>query len=345
LVLHPSLVAGCVLTGVVLGGVWQVHHGPTYVARVTVYLPSDTSQPGRATTLDTQARFLDAPAVLAPTADQRARDLAAHRGRLTVEATANSRLLVVSYSSTDRATAQSVAETTAQRLITVLGASTGAAQERTRTTLLRRLDGDLVAEDELLTGLKKVPTGFLSDAAVTRMTSELATLRGDAASTSQQLRALSASARDQPQVVGQPAVAATPQRWNVALGSGLVLGLLAGVGAERLARRRGPRLGSLDAGRRRMLGLDLPVTEQVPEAVSCLSAEPRNSHLCTMSDRLTSLHGHDRTHDDALRTDVMLVATRSTRVSHVMRTRARLESHGVPVAGVLLTSDQREEHS
>jgi hypothetical protein len=89
-----------------------------------------------------------------------------------------------------------------------------------------------------------------------------------------------------------------------------------------------------------MLGLDLPVTEQMPDAVSCLSADPRNSHLCTLSDRLTSLHGRDHIH----RADVMLVATRSTRVSHVMRTRARLESHGVPVAGVLLTSDQREEH-
>ena len=338
--LHPSLVVGCVVTGILLGGVWQWHHGPTYVARVTVYLPSDASQEGRATTLDTQARFIDAPAVLAPTADQRAGDRAAHRGDLTVEATANSRLLIVSYTSTDPVAARTVAETTANGLIRLSADTTGAAQHRERSTLLRRLDGDLMAEDRLLTGLKHVPTGSLSDAPVTRMTEELAELRGDAASTSQQLRVLSASARDVPQIVGQTAVTATPQRWNVALASGLVLGLLVGVGAERVARRRGPRLGSLDAGRRRMLGLDLPVTEQMPEAVSYLSADPRNSHLCSLSAHITSrqARAHPR------RPDVMLVATRSTRVSHVMRTRARLESHGVPVAGVLLTSDRREEH-
>lgn len=339
--LHPSLVAGCVVAGVVLGGVWQIHHGTTYVARVTVYLPDDPSQPGRATTLDTQARFIDSPAVLAPTAVQRAGDRAAHRGELTVEATANSRLLIISYTSTDPATARTVAETTAQGLIGVLGDTTGAAQARRRTSLLRSLDGDLVAQDRILTTLKQVPSGSLSDAAVTRMTQDLADLRGDAASTSQQLRVLSAATQDPPRIVGQTAVAAAPQRWNVALGSGLVLGLLAGVGAERVARRRGPRLGSLDAGRRRMLGLDLPITHHAPEAAACLSADPRNSRLCTLSEHLTSRRGHARSH----RSDVMLVATPQTRVSHVMRTRARLESHGVPVAGVLLTSDPREEHS
>jgi len=88
-----------------------------------------------------------------------------------------------------------------------------------------------------------------------------------------------------------------------------------------------------------MLGLDLPLTEQLPEAASCLSADPRNSHLCSLSARLSSRVGHDSTR----RYDVLLVASRTTRVSHVVRTRARLESHGVPVAGVLLTSEDREE--
>ena len=338
LCLHPSLVAGCVVAGVLLGGVWQQQHGPTYVARVTVYLPDDASQPGLAGTLDTQARFVDSPSVLAPTADERARDRAAHRGRLTVEATANSRLLVISYSSTDPATARRVAETTAHGLITALGSAHDAARDRRRAALRRALDGDLVAEDQILGALKQVPQASLSDPAVTRMTQELADLRSDAASNSQQLRLLSATTRDRPEVVGQTDVAASPQRWNVALGSGLVLGLLAGIGAERLARR-GPRIGALDPARRRMLGLDLPVTEQVPDAASCLSADPRNSRLCRLSDSLTSRHVRDH----ARRRDVMLVAARTTRVSRVLRTRARLESHGVPVAGVLLTSDQREE--
>ena len=340
LALGKPVWALCLLTGLGLGAVWQLHHDTTYVARVSVYLPEDQTQSSRATTLDSEARFVDSPQVLESSAALRSLDRTRGRGQLQVEATANSRLLDLSYYSTDPGRAREVVDRVAASFVAAQTAGDSQAHAVTQSSIRRHLQGTLVAERSIAGMLRRLPGDSFSNVIVSTLVADLDQLRATDTAAATQLDGVDIAKAQSPQIESAPTVSPLPQQRNVALLSGLMIALVAACGLELLARRRGPRLSRADERRRRGLGLDLPVTTDAPLGLNVyLSADPTSPPLLAESRRLTERRSGPRPHARS----VMLVAHHSTRVTTVVRTCDQLRSRGVPVSGVLVTHDLREE--
>ena len=329
----------CLAIGLTLGAAWQWHHGTTYVARATVYLPDDPTQFGRQTTLDSEARYMSGPNVLGAAAVMRAEDEAQGRGVLRVDATANSRLLNITYTSTSSARAQTVAELTAQAFVEVQQSHQAAAHDENRDALERQLSDALLAQRKISGTLRRLPASELTGLIATNLGGRLAALRTASTSIAHQIHDISYADREQPRVDGHAVVSVTAQRWNVSLLSGLLLGLLGAAGLERLSRRRGPAIGVADGRQRRVLGLDLSILDgTAPDGTTYLSADPADDTLCAITRKVAGRDPSMPHHGG-----VMLVATPTTRVTQVVRRCADLQSRGLKVTGVLVEHEAREE--
>ncbi len=330
----------CLVTGLGLGAVWQLHHDTTYVARASVYLPDDQTQSSRATTLDSEARYVNSPQVLGSSAPLRSLDRARGRGQLQVEATANSRLLDLSYYSTDPDRAREVMDRVARSFVALQAADDSQVHAQAQSSVQRHLQGTLTAERAIAGMLRRIPSDSFGNVIVSALAADLDQLRATDTAAATQLDGVDLADAQSPQIETSATVSPLPQQWNVALISGLMIALVATCGLELLARRRGPQLARADETRRRGLGLDVPVTGHPPLGLNVyLSADPTSRWLLAESRRLTERRSGPAHHPRG----VMLVAHHSTRVTTVVRTCTRLRSRGVPVAGVLLTHDHREE--
>jgi hypothetical protein len=228
---------GCVLVGGVAGGLVATERGPTYIARAAVYLPSDVDKPGtaRLQSLDTEARWVLNPAVTGPSARLRALDEARHRGRITVDATANTRLLGISYSSTDLRRARDVATSLAEsflrerteRMRTERDATVAAARRQVQAGLRGTLAFEVTAASLPRTG------SALSRAGLAVAEADLSTEIDRADRTTRELTPLDDL---RGHLVG-PVWVRSGRNWNVAVASGALLGLLVASALTTRARR------------------------------------------------------------------------------------------------------------
>jgi hypothetical protein len=231
-------VAGCVVVGGVAGGLVAQQRGPTYVARAAMYLPVEPHAGGaaRLQSLDTEARWVRSPAVLASTTAVRAVDEARHRGGISVDATANTRILGISYSSTDPERARSVAAALADSFLAQRADRLGAERALVDAAATREVDAGVQAAVllERTGSLLHDPSAALPRAALAEAEDQL---RVQTAAADRARRALTPVEDLRGHPVGTVTVRSN-RHWNVAIGSGGLLGLLVAAPAVTWARRR-----------------------------------------------------------------------------------------------------------
>jgi hypothetical protein len=334
---QPGILVLCIVLGAAGGGLWQVQHGTTYVARAQIYLPADQSAPqnARESTLDTAARFVNSPAVLAAGGAGRRADLLENRGGLSITATANTRILDLAYTSTNRARAGSAVTTMAHALANAVHARSVTDHRVLRAGLRQRLQGDFRIVSTIGRTLALTP-GAGATLGTLLLQATRVKARQDAVNLTTTHREVDSADQTRGTVVGPASVAALPQQRNVSIGSGLLLGLLAGIGSERIRRRFGLRIGRATSSQRQIVGLTLPIYEHQPfTAAAHLSADPADPALCVAA-RRWDLQARHRLMTS---TPVVLVAATTTRCVRVAQTTASLRNRGVPVAGVYVVPD------
>jgi hypothetical protein len=233
---------GCVIVGTLGGVALAAHQGPTYVARAKLYLPADPHAIGttRLESLDNEARWVHSPSVLASTAAARARDRRAGRGQVVVDATANTRILGISYSSRSRAGAGNVTAALADAFL----ADRAARLDADRTALVA------AAQREIAGGVQGAVTVQRTTARLRRpdvldtaiplaaLADEDLRLRIDTSAVDRDLSSLASLDYLRGREVG-PVVVRAHRPWNVDVGSGLLLGLLAAAALRHRGRRPG----------------------------------------------------------------------------------------------------------
>lgn len=246
---HLGILIACLLVGLELGAAWQYARGNASIATQTVMLPAAPNTPSRADGpmgLDSEAQLLASPAVARAVKEATGRTLLPDSRALRVVAVPNSRVLRIIYE----------ADTSKHAVDGVRGATEAFLTERQR-----RLDAERVAEAEYLrkqaqsldSSVRTLDSALSivgdSDAEVpllaTRTTRER---RWELLTQIHQVNSQLARVIGNPGRAGsalQPTtVVPKNDQWLVALTSGGMLGLLAGVAGAMAMDARGRRLRS-----------------------------------------------------------------------------------------------------
>ena len=255
---HARTLVCCAVLGVASGAVVQHSRGETYEAEVSVLVAREPAYPGlvrRITTLDTIAQTVTGPAVQDAVGARTGRSWLADQRDVSVGAAPNTRILEITLSDPDAEVARAGAEATGEAL---LASRTQALRELRQQTLDK-----LEAEEAGLARAVASVNELLS-----RESSDVPHLEEVRADLTGQLNEVSTAAADVATTPVEPGELVSPARveqvhggWNVALASGLALGVLAGLVLSMLRRSAPERIratsGSAVGG--------VPVLARVPE--------------------------------------------------------------------------------
>jgi hypothetical protein len=363
---HRAIVAACLAIGVASGGLWQYRQGVTTTATAQVELPRDPVYPDeshRTDTLDTLGQLLKTPDVARAVTEAVGRPINLE-SELTIGAAPNSRILYVKVTDLDGHDASIAATAAAKQLIEVRD---GQLQRRQLRVLarLRNREAELMKAMIELDRLQRAASDAHSDK-LTRIYIPIhfALLARQTAANLDTTSVL--ATRPVSGTLLGPAH--THQRrdvWRVSLGSGLMLGLLAGIWVARLRDIISPRVGR---GRKtsRLTGLDVVATIELParagrpdplgmlservsqllarhavvlrayRANTCVSAgdDPSAQWVAGELDRLFENSGYRRVRVD--RNDVLMVVTPRTRVREIIRLNDRLQKSHARAVGLII---------
>jgi hypothetical protein len=259
------LVAVCVAGGIVAGAGWQSARGSASTASVSIFVPTITPL----VTLSVMDQDPDHPAVRAPTLDTEAQlatdqdvrsavDRAERAagstgsGRLSISATANSRILHIAYTARSATAARTGVEAAVSAYLDARTASLRAE----RAEVLSSLDARSDALDAALHTVDRRP--HLSDRVLVR---NIRTgLLAQAERVSVQSQRVRATPLQPGRIVSETSVHHDRDGWLVALSSGAMLGLLAGISLGRLPARRRPARVRADGRPIRQGQPDIPST-------------------------------------------------------------------------------------
>jgi O-Antigen ligase len=243
-VANRRLIAACLAIGFLLGAGWQATQGTPHVATVSLLVPGSTpaitlnavdptsGEPlAMMDTLDTDAQLASSPAVTAAI-DRVDRSRGQESSRqLSISATANSRILHLSYTANDAVAAKTAVEAAENAFIH----SNAFRLSVDRASILRSLQTRSEAVDQALALVARGVRGQ-STLPSTR------TLRTDLLAESALLATQTQQVTDTPlepgQAISMTSVRAVRDGWWVSLTSGAMLGLLAGISLARLRTRR-----------------------------------------------------------------------------------------------------------
>ncbi|NYI69161.1 O-antigen ligase family protein [Spelaeicoccus albus] len=357
--MQTSVILLCCAGGVGVGALWQTSRGPTFVGTASVWLPMPPKDSpmaaGRLSTLDTEARFIRSPEVQRAINPAQRIDGRSGRGLLYVDASPNSRILNVHYTSEDpeqakagaSAAATSLSTLRLERLHSARDAETRAQQdklaniERTSRMIENALnvtDGRQYIRENSKAGIRlpnpetKVERRY-GELAKAAETSRMASLRG-----------------------GQSVAAASstllPSRWNVALTSGAAIGLSLGLLLSRLSAFKGERIDKYRS-RARFLEFGLLSHEiqlngsraisevhnwwRPLEPASFVVAGKSSAILRKFVDGLNAERNFGQVKKSTLtKPMIVLVADGATRISEINRHKSLLEAGGAFVCGIVV---------
>ncbi len=343
------------LIGALCGALWQFRHGTTYDAQAGVWLPQRGSiqldrVPTSEMTLDSESRFLFSRDVEKAIGHDRAVDRRAGRGHLSVSAVPNTRILLIRYSSTDPERAHRVVEDAAEALLT-------AREERLteqRDLNLAALERELAEVSDSLGTLAAVgggqPTTVGQAITQGKLRDRRLDLLRETADLQQQVQTQTTPVRAGK--VTDVVVTPRPQQWNVAVLSGLLLGLLVAVVLDRISRRRARARGG-DLRPDHYAGLPAVEWRDDPERVRAAlseqlggagivfhAADPRDVIACTVA--LELAHSQTGRHaKDAGAFDVaVLVGSMELTTAAVAQERERLGRQGLRVVAFVTVAGQ-----
>lgn len=352
--------------GALAACVWQFERGPTYLGTASIWLPASPHSNGAIDTMDSEARYLNSPPVLKSISAMQELDKASRRGRLAVTATANTRILNISYSSGDPMRAQAGASVAAAAMLTLRDEREKSDAAASSTLLDASVIGVTAAEETLDHAISTLGAsgGAGVPGTMARLRYQRHELGQSALDLDEVVQDALVSGAPSGQMIGPVTVRQEPQRWNVAIGSGLMLGLLVASAVTLIRQRRGRKVGSVD-GSSIGSGLNLPIdamTEatdvkaaliarrwQPFRAVGYVSVDPDDSELCAASGMLDQAHRQlvrwrvrderkvvepEAVNDTAR--GVVLVAPGTIRAGEVDKQRVRLAAAGVDVVGLLV---------
>jgi hypothetical protein len=360
---RPRLLLVCCVIGGISGAGWQAYRGSTYLATAAVYLPDTPKnsglEPGAESTLDTQARMIASLGISRPTHHKHQPP---HRARdnLTVSAVPNSRIINVTYRSANAQRAVRGATYVSQTAVR----QRSERLRRERAALLantnRESNGVSNAIATIDARTQTLGGTWVSEANAVAVTG-LRHKRGELEGRATQLRRSANMLAELPviggQVVHPASVRVAPQRWNVAIVSGVALGFLAAVLITDYRWVRGVRLARLpDIELRRalkgqiILRLDaqtgpteirwrLAAPSRVTEA---LCVGPCSTRLGTLTEFLneecTYARGPRKANSEPAYPDTSVIAVASTKIrtSRLVHEMSRLQNSGIKVAGIVV---------
>lgn len=359
--LKGFVVASCVGTGLIMGTMWQVNRGTTYIGSVSILSPTPPKDSrlsaGRQSTLDTESQYIRSPRVLRAIRPFQAQDAKAGRGQLSVDAIPNSRILNIRYSSLEPGRAASGAKSAAEAMAAGL-ASRYAEQGKLSNNSTSLLSNSGDATTHLSSVSAASDAGAVTAASVAPTTSSL--LLADRIRIGSQARPRisrgTLGVSDRAATILSPIqIAKLPDRWNVALSSGGATGLLVGCALSTYLTRRGTRLGRLHPRRTvselNLLSLKVSSTGDdvlfgvnrwmapMRPVAAYLAMPGASSSVRQFATQLNFLSGHKYGMDImAPGVGVALVADDATRTAPVLREVRALKTMGVSVLGIIIAT-------
>jgi hypothetical protein len=364
---RPRLVLGCCLIGAIAGAGWQAYRGPTYVATASVHLPATPKnsglEPGAESTIGTQARMI---ATLGPSHPAHHKHQPAPRAgdSLTVSPKQNGRIVKITYQSVNARRAATGARHVSQAAIR----QRSARLKKQRAALLakthRESNGISTALKTIHAGIQTLGGAWVSPGnavAVSGMRHKRAELESRATKLGKRADMLKGLSIHGGQVVKPASVDTSSQRWNVAVASGVALGLLAAVLITDYRRIRGVRLERLSEAElhralsgqiifrlgpktsitqiRRRLAAPTRITEALcvgPRSVRPRAITELLNQECRYAHR--SADGPEKASSDEMRSDMWVIAVASPKIrtSQLIHEMSGLQHSGMQVAGVVL---------
>lgn len=355
---NRSVLAGCVLTGVLGGLAFQLLHGVRYNAISTVIVPPAPSFPisiGSADTMDSIAQLLHSRPVLDAASKAAGERISATDGRLYVTARTRTRLLDIHFTAADPAIARRVTRATATELLDT--------RRQLQLQLLADSKASVRSHRAVLVRAERQLTDLRADGNQTAIDRERSALAGAAAHDSKRLLSLETESPDAGRVIEtrQPTLASGT--WRVPLCSGAALGLLVGLIVALLrharsvrivrARTRHPAAAPViatvgDTGV--LYPDDLERTARILASTGVLHVlAPPDGPATGTANALEQAVGRTAhlvnrgAGSDALGS-VAILADRHTRQRAVDLLAASLRGAGVPVAGIVLLAPRRNVH-
>lgn len=349
---NATLILVCMALGLIGGAAVQYLRGTKVIATTSVLLRNQdpvTGTSARAQTLDTVAQLIRSPRVL-HAAGVSIGAVDSDDPAFYVTATANTRVLHLHLVGHDAATAQAAVDAAATNLLGEWSAMLAGQNANTLAALQHERSNldDALASLDTMSG---------HDDFVTYLRRQLARRAHFLDMQIAQVSAAEATPAAAGQIIARPHPQRVTDAWIVALTSGMMIGLFAGVSLARARQARGRRIGRRNTELR--LG-GLPVLSRLPgvPATSAdamggadrpswlarsgtfgfISADRRAETAAAAAALETWVHTTDL---DANRCAVAVVAGPRTRTRDVEALRARLDVQHAAVSGLVLVGQDR----
>jgi hypothetical protein len=350
------VLSACVVLALLVAGGFEAHRGPTFIADASVVLPDPQAAAAgiETLTLDTEARRFSSPPVLAAVARVMGHPVQPEGSPLTVTATANTRILNVSTAMHDAKQAHDVVAAAVSAFLQERARATSAERAEVQSGLAERTaqtSAALRVTSRSLAALHRPRVRKSAAVSIAQLEGLQSKLGADLIALNTDTNLVAHSANAHARIVEPATTHVDPGRWNIALGTGLALGILIGAVLVGPLRRIGGRVSSRHSD---IAPLSPAITRRAVEyrraaeygrlctATEFLSIAPDDAHCNAVANAITQAARELAPEDRAGRpSGVMLVARARSRLADLAATERTLDACGVRVVGLLVVESPR----